>query len=90
MSNTILTSSLVAKETLAVIENNCAFGGMVNREYETAQSLSLIHICCQDWINEYRIYRRDDKGKVVKKHDHLMDASRYLVRTCLLYTSRCV
>ena len=36
---------------------------------------------CQDWINEYRIYRRDDKGKVVKKHDHLMDASRYLVRT---------
>ncbi len=41
MSNTILTSSLVAKETLAVIENNCAFGGMVNREYETAQSQSM-------------------------------------------------
>lgn len=36
---------------------------------------------CQDWINEYRIYRRDDKGRVVKKNDHLMDASRYLVRT---------
>jgi len=41
MSNTILTSSLVAKETLAVIENNCAFGGMVNRNYETAQSQSM-------------------------------------------------
>lgn len=41
MSNTILTSSLIAKETLAVIENNCAFGGMVNREYETAQSQSM-------------------------------------------------
>jgi len=36
---------------------------------------------CQDWINEYRIYRRDDKGRVVKKNDHLMDASRYLIRT---------
>lgn len=41
MSNTILTSSLIAKETLAVIENNCAFGGMVNREYETVQSQSM-------------------------------------------------
>lgn len=41
MSNTILTSSLIAKETLAVIENNCAFGGMVNRDYETAQSQSM-------------------------------------------------
>lgn len=41
MSNSILTSSLIAKETLAVIENNCAFGGMVNREYETVQSQSM-------------------------------------------------
>jgi hypothetical protein len=31
------------------------------------------------WLGEYRIYRRDDKGKVVKKFDHLMDATRYLV-----------
>lgn len=30
---------------------------------------------------EYRIYRRDEKGKIVKKNDHLMDALRYLVRT---------
>ena len=37
MSNTLLTSSIIAKETLAVIENNCAFGGMVNRDYETEQ-----------------------------------------------------
>lgn len=27
-----------------------------------------------NWLAEYRIYRRDDKGKVVKEHDHLMDA----------------
>jgi hypothetical protein len=36
---------------------------------------------CQDWISEYRIYRRDDKGRIVKKNDHLMDATRYLIRT---------
>lgn len=30
---------------------------------------------------EYRLYRRDDKGAVVKENDHLMDALRYLVMT---------
>lgn len=32
-----------------------------------------------NWRREYRIYRRDEHGKVVKKDDHLMDATRYLV-----------
>jgi hypothetical protein len=36
-----------------------------------------------DWLAEYRIYRRDDKGRVVKKNDHLMDATRYLEMTGL-------
>jgi len=30
-------------------------------------------------LSEYRLYRRDEKGKIVKEHDHLMDAMRYLV-----------
>ncbi|WP_259556284.1 phage terminase large subunit family protein [Vibrio harveyi] len=32
-----------------------------------------------NWLSEYRIYRRDDKGQIVKENDHLMDATRYLV-----------
>ena len=32
-----------------------------------------------NWQNEYRVYRRDEKGNLVKKDDHLMDATRYLV-----------
>lgn len=36
---------------------------------------------CRNWIDEYRIYRRDDKGRIVKERDHLMDATRYLVKT---------
>jgi len=31
--------------------------------------------------SEYRLYRRNEKGKVVKKFDHLMDALRYAVMT---------
>lgn len=33
----------------------------------------------RNWLREYRIYRRDEKGHIVKEHDHLMDATRYLV-----------
>ncbi len=32
---------------------------------------------CEAWFMEYRIYRRDDKGHIVKDNDHLMDATRY-------------
>ena len=32
------------------------------------------------WFEEFRLYRRDDKGKIVKANDHLMDASRYCAR----------
>lgn len=33
-----------------------------------------------NWTMEYRIYRRDKNGAIVKKVDHLMDATRYLCR----------
>lgn len=32
---------------------------------------------CVNFFAEYRLYRRDEKGNVVKKMDHLMDAIRY-------------
>lgn len=32
-------------------------------------------------LGEYRIYRRDENGKIIKKNDHLMDAMRYLCMT---------
>jgi phage terminase large subunit-like protein len=31
------------------------------------------------WLGEFRIYRRDENGKIVKENDHLMDDTRYLV-----------
>jgi hypothetical protein len=33
----------------------------------------------QNWLSEFRIYRRDERGKIVKQNDHLMDATRYLI-----------
>lgn len=32
----------------------------------------------QNWLYEYRIYRRDDKGRIVLSNNHLMDCTRYL------------
>ena len=32
-----------------------------------------------NWLSEFRMYRRDVKGHVVKSNDHLMDCTRYLV-----------
>lgn len=33
----------------------------------------------QNWRKEARLYRRDERGAIIKKDDHLMDAVRYLV-----------
>lgn len=34
---------------------------------------------CVQWFEEFRIYRRGEDGKVIKKFDHLMDCTRYVV-----------
>lgn len=36
---------------------------------------------CRNTLAEYRLYRRDERGKIVKEFDHLMDTLRYLVMT---------
>lgn len=35
------------------------------------------------WFDEFRIYRRDVNGKIVKENDHLQDCTRYLKRSGL-------
>lgn len=34
---------------------------------------------CQKWLAEYRLYSLDENNRVIKKRDHLMDATRYLL-----------
>lgn len=35
---------------------------------------------CAAWFEEFRLYRRDEKGRIVKDNDHLLDCTRYLAR----------
>jgi Terminase RNaseH-like domain len=42
---------------------------------------------CVNWVREFRIYRRDEDGKVVKENDHAMDATRYLIMTGMRYAT---
>ena len=32
----------------------------------------------QNWLAEFRLYRRDEKGRICKEKDHLLDATRYV------------
>ena len=36
---------------------------------------------CAAWFQEFRLYQRDKHGRIKKANDHLMDATRYLVRS---------
>lgn len=38
---------------------------------------------CQGLLDELRLYRRDEKGRIVKENDHILDALRYAVRSSL-------
>lgn len=35
------------------------------------------------WLKEFRTYQRDAKGRIIKKNDHELDATRYLVNSGL-------
>lgn len=65
--------------------NNAVEAGL----YQVWQRLSggklKIFRSLSNWLAEFRLYRRDEKGNVVKVDDHLMDASRYLVLSGLQY-----
>jgi phage terminase large subunit-like protein len=55
--------------------------------YEMWQRLSTgrykVFKSCQNWLAEYRLYRRDEKGRIVKSFDHAMDESRYFIMSGL-------
>lgn len=36
---------------------------------------------CTSWLKEFRLYQRDDKGRIKKENDHGIDSSRYCFGT---------
>lgn len=65
------------------LDLDVAFNGVESGIYEVWQRLSTgrlkVFKSMSNWLSEYRLYRRDEKGAIVKSNDHLMDATRYLV-----------
>jgi phage terminase large subunit-like protein len=59
--------------------NNAVESGL----YEVWQRLSTgrlkVFASLSNWFSEYRMYRRDEKGRIIKSNDHLMDDTRYLI-----------
>lgn len=63
---------------LELAENGVEAGIFATHERLSCGKLKIFRTM-QNWLSEYRLYRRDEKGKIVKTNDHLMDATRYLV-----------
>lgn len=63
---------------LALADNSIDAGLDAVWERLTSGRLKIFDTC-YNFFYEYRLYRRDEKGKIVKKDDHLMDTMRYLI-----------
>ena len=64
-----------------------AFNGVESGIYDVWTRLSTgrlkVFRSMTNWISEFRLYRRDDRGSIVKTNDHLQDATRYLIMSGL-------
>lgn len=58
---------------------NAVEGGIHQVFMRLASGRLKVFRTCVNWLSEFRLYRRDQHGKVVKEGDHLMDAMRYLI-----------
>lgn len=65
------------------LDLDVAFNGVESGIHEVWQRMSSgrlkVFKSLVNWLYEFRLYRRDEKGHIVKTNDHLMDATRYLV-----------
>jgi phage terminase large subunit-like protein len=69
------------------LDLDVAFNGVESGLHEVWQRLSTgrlkVFKSMSNWLFEFRLYRRDEKGKIVKANDHLMDTTRYLIMSGL-------
>lgn len=60
-------------------------GGILRVSQMFAAGQIKIFKTLQNTLAEFRVYRRDEKGEIIKKKDHAMDAMRYLLTTAIKY-----
>ena len=57
---------------------NAVNAGLVKCWRDLSIGRTKVFSTLQNFFAEYRLYRRDENGKIVKKKDHLMDDMRYI------------
>ena len=57
--------------------DNSVQAGLVRTWRDLSIGRTKVFSTLQNFFSEYRLYRRDENGKIVKKKDHLMDCMRY-------------
>ena len=74
---------------LELMKANNAVSAGIHRCLVLMQSGQLkVFTSLEHWRKEFRLYRRNEKGKIIKENDHLMDDTRYLLNTDGLFTTR--
>lgn len=68
--------------TLTPADNGVSSGILEVYQRLSSGRLKIFSTCTQT-LEEYRLYRRDEKGNIVKENDHLMDALRYAIMSGL-------
>jgi len=64
--------------SITLANNSVESGIMEVYERLTTGRLKIFSTCVK-LREEFRLYRRNDRGQIVKEHDHLLDAMRYLI-----------
>lgn len=73
-------SDMYIEEGLTLINANKAIDSGLLEVYQRLSTGRLkIFGNLRNFWKEYMLYRRDEKGKIVKEFDHLMDCLRYLI-----------
>lgn len=62
---------------------NAVDAGIFECWQRLSQGRLKVFTTCENWLAEYRLYRRDKKGDIVKDNDHLMDTMRYWVMSAM-------
>lgn len=69
-----------SKQGLNLIDADNAVEAGIHACYQRLVSGRLkVFRTLRNWTSEFRIYRRNEDGKIIKELDHLMDATRYLI-----------
>lgn len=73
---------LYRAEGLYIVEADNAVSAGIDTVWDRLSSGRLkVFRDLSPWLEEYRIYRRNEKGKIIKEKDHAMDATRYGIMT---------